>query len=199
MKKKNNIFENKLQELDNLKIESKKEILEKEKKEKDDREKLKKENQLRATKFLNDYNEERSELKKFIKEVNKKFYKKYEMNVINPFSRNTDGLYCKETGGYASLFFSSLDFYEINIFVLDVLDDFKYKKPSSTEISLAFKKTNNPNWPSHFLVEVGRGTDSQSNPDYTHKEFTIKDNASKARKLAIEEFMNRLTDRIKLL
>jgi len=199
MKKKNNIFDSKLQELGKLTIETKKEILEKEKKEQEKKEKLKKLNEIRAIKFLNDYDEERSDLKKFIKEVNKKFYKKYEMNVINPFSRNTDGLYCKETGGYASIFLSSLDHYEINIFVLDVLDDIKYKKPSSTEISLAFKNTNNPNWPTHFLVEVGHGFDSQSNPDYIHKEFTIKDSASKARKLAIEEFMNRLTDRIKLL
>jgi hypothetical protein len=199
MKKKNNIFENKLQELGKLTIETKKEILEKEKREQEEKEKLKKLNQIRAVKFLNDYDEERLELKKFIKEVNEKFYKKYEMNIINPFPRNIDGLYCKETGGYASIFFSLLDYYEINIFVLNVLDDIKYKKPSSTEISLAFKNTNSPNWPSHFLVEVGRGTDSQSNPDYIHKEFTIKDNASKARKLAIEEFMNRLTDRIKLL
>jgi tRNA splicing endonuclease len=35
--------------------------------------------------------------------------------------------------------------------------------------------------------------------NYINKDFFLKDHGSKARKLAIEEFMNRLTDRIKLL
>ena len=52
---------------------------------------------------------------------------------------------------------------------------------------------------SYFTVEVGGGIGRESNSEYIRQDFTIKDHGSKARKLAIEDFMNKLTDRIKLL
>lgn len=198
MKKKNNIFENKLQELDKLTIESKKEVFSKEKKEQEEKDKLKKLNEARAIKFLKDYDKERTELKKFIKEVNKRFYKKYEINVINPYSRNTEGLYCKETGGFASLSFNLIDVYEINIFVFDVLNELvKFGKHTTTGISLTYVHTKNPNWPTHFRVEVG--TSSFYNPDFIREDFKVEDHGSNTSALAIEDFMNKLTDLIKKL
>ena len=82
MKKKKNIFENKLQELNKLKVESKKEVLAKEQKEKDEEKKLEEYSAAETRKYLKGFDKERSDLKKFIKEVNKKFYKKYKQRKL---------------------------------------------------------------------------------------------------------------------
>ena len=192
MKKKNNIFTNKLKELDKLKIESKKEVLAKEQKAKDEKKEFEEYCEAETRKYLKEFDKERSNLKKFIKEVNKKFYKKYEINVIN-----------KDTGGYNATFFvnSRIQFkemFEANIFSIDVLDKpFNNKNQTTTNISLSYKDSTHFQWPSRFKVEVG---DQMFSPGkYIIKDFFLKDHGSKARKLAIEEFMNRLTDRIKLL
>ena len=66
MKKKKNIFENKLKELDKLKIETKKEVLAKEQKEKDERKKLEEYGEAETKKYLKGFDKERSDLKKFI-------------------------------------------------------------------------------------------------------------------------------------
>lgn len=192
MKKKKNIFENKLQELNKLKVESKNEVLAKEQKEKDEKKEFEEYCEAETRKYLKEFDKERSNLKKFIKEVNKKFYKKYEINVIN-----------KDTGGYNATFFvnSRIQFkemFEANIFSIDVLDKpFNNKNQTTTNISLGYKDSTHFQWPSRFIVKVG---DQMFSPGkYIIKDFFLKDHGSKARKLAIEDFMNKLTDRIKLL
>ena len=207
MTKKNNIFTNKLQELNKLKIESKKEVLAKEQKIKDEKKKFDEYCESETSKFLREYDKERSDLKKFIKEVNKKFYKKYEINIINPPGLNRDGLFCKDTGGFNATFphqapsnFKSR--FEVNIFSIEVLDKpFNNKQQTTTDIKLSYKNSTDSYWPSCFKVEIGNEWNKKFSPglEYNRKDFTIKDHGSKARKLAIEEFMNRLTDRIKLL
>ena len=203
MKKKKNIFENKLKELDKLKIESKKEVLAKEQKVKDEKKKLEEYGEAETKKYLKGFDKERSDLKKFIKEVNKKFYKKYEINVINPTSRFSDTVFCKDTGGYNSTYGNQApgDFktrWEVNIFSIDVLDKpFNNRDQSTTNVSLIYKNSTDSFWPSRFKVEVG---DQMFKPGhYTHKDFSLKEHGSKARKLAIEDFMNKLTDLIKKL
>jgi len=203
MKKKKNIFENKLQELNKLKIESKKEVLAKEQKEKDEKKEFKEYCEAEIRKYLKEFDNERSDLKKFIKEVNKKFYKKYEINVINPPGLNRDGLFCKDTGGYNATFFvnSRIQFkemFEANIFSIDVLDKpFNNKNQTTTNISLSYKDSTHFQWPSRFKVEVG--DQMFSSEKKINKDFFLKDHGSKARKLAIEDFMNKLTDLIKKL
>lgn len=207
MKKKNNIFKNKLQELNKLKIESKKEVLAKEQKEKDERKKLEEYCEFETKKYLKAFDKERSNLKKFIKEINKKFYKKYEKNVINPPGLNRDGLFCKDTGGFNATYWplTPRDFksrFEVNIFSIDVLDKpINNKEQTTTDIKLSYKNSNDTYWPSRFKVEIGNEWNKKYSPglEYTRKDFTIKDHGSKARKLAIEAFINRLTDLIKLL
>jgi hypothetical protein len=203
MKKKKNIFENKLQELNKLKVESKKEVLAKEQKEKDEKKEFEEYCEAETRKYLKEFDKERSNLKKFIKEVNKKFYKKYEINVVNPPGLNRDGLFCKDTGGYNATFFvnSRIQFkkmFEANIFSIHVLDKpFNNKDQTTTDIRLSYKDSAYSQWPSRFKVEVG---DQMFSPGkYIIKDFFLKDHGSKARKLAIEDFMNKLTDRIKLL
>lgn len=160
IKKKNNIFENKLQELNKLKVDSKEEVLAKEQKERDEKKKLEEYCEAETRKYLKGFDKERSDLKKFIKVVNNKFYKKYEMNIINPFSGNTDGLYCKETGGYSSTFFiRSRDqfkrFFEANIFSIDVLGKtFIPKDYKTSKLSLSYKYSTDFERPSHFKVEL---------------------------------------------
>ena len=203
MKKKKNIFENKLHELNKLKVESKKEVLAKEQKEKDEEKKLEEYSAAETRKYLKGFDKERSDLKKFIKEVNKKFYKKYEINVINPTSRFSDTVFCKDTGGYNSTWGNQAPGdlktrWEVNIFSIGVLDKpFNNRDQSTTDVSLNYKNSTDSFWPSRFKVEVGDQMFSPAN--YINKDFFLKDHGSKARKLAIEEFMNRLTDRIKLL
>ena len=203
MKKKQNIFENKLQELNKLKVESKKEVFAKEQKEKNEEKKLEEYSASETRKYLKGFDKERSDLKKFIKEVNKKFYKKYEINVINPPGLNRDGLFCKDTGGYNSTWGNQAPGdlktrWEVNIFSIDVLDKpFNNRDQSTTNVSLNYKNSTDSFWPSRFKVEVGDHMFSPAN--YSNKDFSLKEHGSKARKLAIEEFMNRLTDRIKLL
>jgi len=160
IKKKNNIFENKLQELNKLKVDSKEEVLAKEQKERDEKKKLEEYCEAETRKYLKGFDKERSDLKKFIKVVNNKFYKKYEMNIINPFYRNTDGSYCKETGGYSSTFFiRSRDqfkrFFEANIFSIDVLGKtFIPKDYKTSKLSLSYKYSTDFERPSHFKVEL---------------------------------------------
>jgi hypothetical protein len=203
MKKKKNIFENKLQELNKLKVESKKEVLAKEQKAKDEKKEFEEYCEAETRKYLKEFDKERSDLKKFIKEVNKKFYKKYEINVINPPGLNRDGLFCKDTGGYNATYFvnSRIQFkkmFEVNIFSICVLDKpFNNKDQTTTDIRLSYKDSIHFQWPSRFKVEVG--DQMFSSGKNTNKDFFLKDHGSKARKLAIEEFINRLTDHIKLL
>ena len=203
MKKKKNIFENKLKELDKLKIETKKEVLAKEQKEKDERKKLEEYGEAETRKYLKGFDKERSDLKKFIKEVNKKFYKKYEINVINPTDRHSDTVFCKDTGGYNYTYGNQAPGdlktrWEVNIFSIGVLDKpFNNRDQSTTGVSLNYKNSTDSFWPSRFIVAVG---DQMFKPGhYTHKDFSLKEHGSKARKLAIEDFMDKLTDLIKLL
>ena len=192
MKKKKNIFENKLQELNKLKVESKNEVLAKEQKEKDEKKEFEEYCEAETRKYLKKFDKERSDLKKFIKEVNKKFYKKYEINVIN-----------KDTGGYNATFFvnSRIQFkemFEANIFSIHILDKpFNNKDQTTTNISLSYKDSTHFQWSSRFKVEVG--DQMFSSGKNINKDFFLKDHGSKARKLAIEYFMNKLTDLIKKL
>jgi hypothetical protein len=79
-----------------------------------------------------------------------------------------------------------------------VLDKpFNNRDQSTTDVSLNYKNSTDSFWPSRFKVEVGDQMFSPAN--YINKDFFLKDHGSKARKLAIEDFMNKLTDRIKLL
>jgi len=211
MKKQKNIFENKLQELDKLKIESKKEILKKKQIEIKENEKEKKLSENDEKKFLKNYDKERSELKKFVKEVNRRFYKKYERDVINPFGAS--GIYCSITGGFGHMwagnYFSlqpknKYKEFEITIFNLSVLKP--YDQNNSTNLSLSYRKTDQPGFWSRFLVEQGR----IYNPgEHKLEVFEIKDkkylfseykeNLPKAKKLAINNFMEKLTNLIKIL
>lgn len=208
MKKKKNIFENKLQELDKLKIESKNEIQDKRQKENQKQKKL---SEVDERKFLKNYDEERLELKKFVKEVNKRFYKKYEKDIINPFGAN--GIYCKVTGGFGHIWggdYFSLNpknkykEFHITIFNLSVLKS--YDQNDSINLSLEYRKTDQPGFWSRFLVEQGHLWNSD---EYSREVFEIKDkknlfsaykeNLPKAKKLAINSFMEKLSNLIKLL
>ena len=201
MKKKKNIFENKLQELNKLKVESKKEVLAKEQKVKDEKKEYEEYCKAETKKYLKGFDKERFDLKKFIKEVNKKFYKKYEINVINPPGINRDGLFCKDTGGYNATFVDTREqfksMFDANIFSIDVLDrPFNNRKQSTTDIKLNYKNSAFPQWPNCFKVEV---CDKLFGPAKYNKNFSLKEYGPKARKLAIEDFMDKLTDQIKLL